>query len=137
MADVEGEPDESDESSEDKDELGGTTGAFATLLADTNDVDGTGEALFTSVASLLAQTAPVILVETANTLVNGLNSISLVHQLTGHDLTLTPDESCTEDAHTFAMEGTSRYDSHHFYGVVIDTSASKYSITGLGQFQAL
>jgi hypothetical protein len=138
VADVEGElDDESDESSEDGDELGGTTGAFATLLTDTDDVDGASETHFTSVASLLTQTAPAVLVETANTLVDGLNSISLVHQLTGHDPTLTPDESCTEDTHTFTVEGTSRYDSHHFYGVVIDTGASKYSTAGLGQFQAL
>ena len=137
VAEFEGEPSESGESSEDEDELGGATGAFATLLADTDDTDGTSEAHFTSVASLLVQTAPAVLVETANTLVDDLNSISLVHQLTGRDPTLTPDESCTEDAHTFAVEGTSRYDSHHFYGVVIDTGASKYSTAGLGQFQAL
>jgi hypothetical protein len=35
------------------------------------------------------------------------------------------------------MEGTSRYDSRHFYGIVIDTGASKYSTAGFDQFQAL
>ncbi len=54
MANVEGEPDESDESSKDKDELSRITGAFATLLADTDNINGTSEALFTLVASLLA-----------------------------------------------------------------------------------
>jgi hypothetical protein len=137
VADVKGEQDESDETSEDEDDLEGTTGAFATLLADIDDVDGTSKTHFTSIASLLSQTAPAILVEIANTLVNGLNSISLVHQLTGRNLTLTLDESCIKDAHTFIIEGTFRYNSHHFYGVVIDISASRYSITGLGQFQAL
>jgi hypothetical protein len=131
VADVEGEPDESDESSEDEDELGGTTGAFAILLADTDDVDGTSETYFTSVVSLLSQTTPAILVETASTLVDGLNSISLIHQLTGHDLTLTFIESCTEDAYTFTIEGTFRYDSHHFYRVIIDTGALKYSTVRL------
>ncbi len=78
MADIKGEPDESNESSEDEDELGRITGAFATLLADTDNIDGTSEALFTLVVSLLAQTAPAILVEIASTLVDSLNSISLV-----------------------------------------------------------
>jgi hypothetical protein len=79
VTDVEGEPEESDESSEDEDELGGTTGAFATLLADTDNIDGTSKTHFTSVASLLSQTAPAVLVETASTLVDGLNSILLVY----------------------------------------------------------
>ena len=79
MADVEGKPDESGESSEDEDDLDGTTGAFATLLADIDDSDGTSEPHFTSVTSLLSQIAPAILVETANTLVDSLNSILLVH----------------------------------------------------------
>ena len=35
------------------------------------------------------------------------------------------------------MEGTSRYDSRHFYGIVIDTGASKYSTASFDQFQAL
>ena len=54
MTDVEGEPDESNEGSEDEDDLGGITGAFATLLADTDDADGTSETYFTLVASLLS-----------------------------------------------------------------------------------
>jgi hypothetical protein len=137
VADVEGKPDKSDESSEDEDELGRTTGAFATLLADIDDVDGTSETHFTSVASLLSQTAPAILVETTSTFVDGLNSISLIHQLTGHNPTLTLIESCTKDAYTFTIEGTFKYDSHHFYRVIIDTGASKYLTAGLKQFQAL
>jgi hypothetical protein len=70
-------------------------------------------------------------VETASTLVNGLNSILLIHQLTGHDLTLTFVESCIEDAYTFIMKGTFKYDSYYFYKVIIDTSALKYLTIGL------
>ncbi len=58
MAEFEGELSESSKSSEDKDELGGATGAFATLLADTNNIDRTSDTHFTLVASLLAQTTP-------------------------------------------------------------------------------
>jgi hypothetical protein len=137
VADVEGELNESNESNEDEDELGGTTGAFATLLADTDDVDGTSKTHFTLVASLLSQTAPAILVETASTFINGFNSILLIHQLTGHNLTLTFIESYIEDAYTFIIEGTFKYDSYHFYGVIIDTGALKYLTAKLKQFQAL
>jgi len=42
-----------------------------------------------------------------------------------------------DDTNTFTTGSTSRYDSHYFYGVVIDTRASKYSTAGYGQFQAL
>jgi hypothetical protein len=48
------------------------------------------------------------------------------------------DSSKLEDlVDTFTTRGISRYDSYHFYGVVINTGASKYSTTGYGQFQAL
>jgi hypothetical protein len=36
-----------------------------------------------------------------------------------------------EDARTFIVGGTSRYDTNRFYGIVIDTGAAKYSIIGL------
>ena len=42
-----------------------------------------------------------------------------------------------EETTTFTTRSMSRYDSHHFYGVVIDTGALKYSTAGYGQFQAL
>jgi hypothetical protein len=73
----------------------------------------------------------------ANTLVDNLTSLSLLHQLIGKNPTSKPDKPVTEDAYTFTVRGTSRYDSHCFYGVVIDTGASKYSTTGSDQFQAL
>jgi hypothetical protein len=42
-----------------------------------------------------------------------------------------------EDIHTFIAEGKSRYDNDRFYGIVIDTGASRYSTAGFDQFQAL
>ncbi len=134
MANVKGKLDESNKSSKDKDKLSGITSAFATLLADTNNINRTSKALFILVASLLAQTAPAILVEIANTLINSLNSISLVYQLIGYNPILTTNELYTKDAYTFAIEGISRYNSHHFYRVIINTGTSKYLTTRLGQF---
>jgi hypothetical protein len=69
-----------------------------------------------------------------NALVNDLTSYSLLHQLTSETLTLKPNEMSIEDLYALLMEGTSRYDSNHFYGIVIDTNMSKYSITGFSQF---
>jgi hypothetical protein len=79
VADVKGKLDKSNESNKDKDELGGTTGAFAILLADTDDVDGTNKTYFTLVTSLLFQTTLAILVKTTSTLINDLNSILLIY----------------------------------------------------------
>jgi hypothetical protein len=118
IAKIEGEPDESGESNKDEDDLGGAINAFATLLANINDIEETRTSWFTSVKSLLI----------ALTLVNDLNSLSLVHQLTGENLTLKLNESPVKDVYAFAMEGTSRYDSRHFYEIVINTGTSKYSI---------
>ena len=77
--------------------------------------------------------------DTANThekgLINDLNSLSLIHQLTGENPILKLNE--VKDVYTFTIEGKSRYDSYHFYGIVIDTRVSKYSIAGFNQFQAL
>jgi hypothetical protein len=72
--------------------------------------------------------------EIANTLVDDFNFISLIYQLIGYNLTLTFNELCIKDAYTFIVESTSKYDSHHFYKVIIDISTSKYSITRLEQF---
>jgi hypothetical protein len=130
VARVEGEP--NDETSED--ELGDE---FEALLADTVDDehDEVAGGYFTTIESLL--TSPAISTSTANALVDDLTSHSLLHQLTGEILTPKPDETSIEDPYALLTEGTSRYDSRHFYGVVIDTSASKYSTAGFSQFQAL
>jgi hypothetical protein len=36
-----------------------------------------------------------------------------------------------EDTRTFIIEGISRYNTNCFYGIVIDTRATKYSTTSL------
>jgi hypothetical protein len=130
VARIEGEPD--DETSED--ELGDE---FEALLADTVDDehDEVVTGYFTTVESLL--TSPAVSTSIANALVDDLTSHSLLHQLTGETLTLKPDETSIEDPYALLAEGTSRYDSSHFYGIVIDTGASKYSTAGFSQFQAL
>ena len=55
----------------------------------------------------------------------------------GENPILKPDELFVEDTYAFTVKGTSRYDSCHFYGIVIDTGASKYSTAGFDQFQVL
>jgi hypothetical protein len=121
-----------------EDELGEE---FEVLLADADvenlDVEPPvkGTTWFTTVGGLL--TAPATLTGTANTLVDDLTSLSLLHRLTGETRTLTPGEALIEDTFAFTAEATSRYDSSRFYGVVIDTGASKYSTAGFGQFQVL
>ena len=57
--------------------------------------------------------------------------------MTGENHTVEPEEPLAEDTQTFTVGGTSRYGSQRFYGIVIDTGASKYSTAGLDQFQAL
>jgi hypothetical protein len=130
VARIEGEPD--DETSED--ELGDE---FEALLADIVDDehDEVVTGYFTTIESLL--TSPAISTSIANALVNDLTSHSLLHQLTGETPALKPDKTSIEDPYALLTEGTSRYDSGRFYGVVIDTSASKYSTASFSQFQAL
>jgi hypothetical protein len=130
VARVEGEPD--DETSEDE-----LDDEFEALLADTVDDehDEVAGGYFTTIESLL--TSPAISTSTANALVDDLTSHSLLHQLTGEIPTPKPDKTSIEDPYALLAEGTSRYDSRHFYGVVIDTSASKYSTASFSQFQAL
>ena len=43
----------------------------------------------------------------------------------------------TKETITFTTKSISKYNSHHFYKVVIDTGASKYSTASYRQFQAL
>jgi hypothetical protein len=42
-----------------------------------------------------------------------------------------------EDIQTFTVNGILRYNTYRFYGVVIDTGASRFSTAGSDQFQAL
>jgi hypothetical protein len=63
-------------------------------------------------------------------IVNSLSNQSLLHQLTPR---LTPKEfTASHDniEESLITSTSSRYDSHCFYGIVIDTGASKYSTAG-------
>jgi hypothetical protein len=120
--------------------------AFGTLLVNHED-NGSGEeeptdssapSFFTLVESLLTEPAishtgsPYIEV-----LIKELNNQALMYQL----MTQVPIDSTKpeelEETTTFTTGSMSRYNSHHFYGVVINTGALKYSTAGYGQFQAL
>ena len=114
---------------------------FEVLLADTDienlDIEPPvkGITWFIIVGGLL--TVPVTLIGTANTLVDNLTSLSLLYWLIGETRTLMPGEVLIEDTFVFIAETISRYDSSHFYGIVINTGISKYLTAGFGQFQAL
>jgi hypothetical protein len=112
--------------------------AFEALLAETDKGEEYhSDSYFTSVESFLAApTAPAPAIPTTNTLVDNLTSLSLVYQITGENHTLEPTEQI-EDTQTFTVNGISRYDTHRFYEVVIDTGASRFSTAGSDQFQAL
>jgi hypothetical protein len=109
--------------------------AFKALLAETDKGEEYySDSYFTSIESFLAAPAPTI--PTTNTLVNNLTSLSLIYQMTGENHTLEPTEQM-EDAQTFTVNGILRYNTHRFYGVVINTGASRFSTAGSDQFQAL
>jgi hypothetical protein len=108
-----------------KDEL---SHAFKSLLLDIKDIKDF-EQFFTLIEGLLM--APFILTEIASAFVNDFNSLSLIYRLISKNLTLRLNESLIEDVYTFTVKGSSRYDSYHFYSIMIDTSASRYSIAGL------
>jgi hypothetical protein len=55
---------------------------------------------------------------------------SYTHLLTGENYTTESSKLPIEDARTFIVGGTSRYNTNRFYGIVIDTGATKYLITG-------
>jgi hypothetical protein len=144
VAEIEGENDD-DMSSED--ELGD---AFASLLVDTEEEEvgkqhtdsyfTSVESFFSTELSIVSYTIPYV-----KTLVDDLNNQALVHQLTAQlpsgqmdNLTDNSTDNLTVDfADSFTTGNASRYDSRHFYGVVIDTGASQYSTAGYEQFQAL
>jgi hypothetical protein len=125
VTEIEGDSDDTDI----EDDLGN---AFEALLVNTDEPAlptplDPSTSFFTSVERLL--TGPV---HYAETLVYDLNNQALVHQLT----TQSPSEP-EEVADNLTTGDTSRYGSYCFYGIVIDTGASKYSTAGFGQFQAL
>jgi hypothetical protein len=112
--------------------------AFEALLAETDEgEEHYSNSYFTSVESFLAAlTVPASTISITNTLVDNLISLSLIYQMTGENHALEPIKQM-EDAQTFTVNGISRYDTYRFYGVVIDTGASRFSTAGSDQFQAL
>jgi len=56
---------------------------------------------------------------------------SCTYLLTGENYTTESSKLPIEDARTFIVRGTSRYDTNYFYGIIIDTGAAKYSTTRL------
>jgi hypothetical protein len=56
---------------------------------------------------------------------------SYTYLLMRENYTTESSKLLIEDARTFIVRGTSRYDTNRFYGIVIDTRATKYSTTGL------
>ena len=51
------------------------------------------------------------------------------HLLTGDNYTTESSKLPIKDTRTFTVRGMSRYDTNHFYGIVIDTGATKYLTT--------
>ena len=113
---------------------------FNILLIDIYEDDhysdsGLSEYFFTIVESLLTELT--VLITTACTLIDTLNSLTLIYQITSKTPTSELTELILEDTYTFITSDISRYNSHYFYRVVINTGVSKYSTTGFRQFQAL
>jgi len=67
----------------------------------------------------------------ASDLINNLINRSYTHLLTGENYTTELGKPPIEDAWTFIVGGMSRYNTNRFYGIVIDTRATKYLTTGL------
>ena len=89
------------------------------------------DSYFTSVENLLTEPAiPHAGSPHAEVLIKELNNQALLHQLTAQ----VPKPEEPEETTTFTTRSMSRYNSHHFYRVVINTGASKYSTAGYGQF---
>jgi hypothetical protein len=57
-----------------------------------------------------------------------------MHQLTNRLPSKLKDILTNDLINNFITKNTFKYNSYHFYKVVIDTGASKYSIAGYRQF---
>jgi hypothetical protein len=117
--------------------------AFGALLVDDNGNESSKEeepdgfsapSFFTSVDTLLTDsttdstTSSTSITPFAVDIVNSLSNQSLLHLLTPRELPKPPDDELpnnVEESLTITTGASSRYDSHCFYGVVIDTGASK------------
>jgi hypothetical protein len=98
----------------------------ALILDDTGDIQDQSEQFITSFGTLQPNEASNI-------------ATTLANQATAHalcaDLTPTPNMQHDQEE-PFAYIATERYNSTTFYGVMIDTGASKRSTAGYGQYMA-
>ena len=76
----------------------------------------------------------IVLITTAYTLIDTLNSLTLIYQITSKTPTSELTKLILEDTYIFITSDISRYDSHYFYRVIINIGVSKYSITSFRQF---
>ncbi len=78
-------------------------------------------------------------IESAATTAGELANRAFIHQMTSDIPKATTDTTDTVNDTIGAYKATSksRYNSEQFYGIMIDTGASKHSTAGYGQFQAL
>jgi hypothetical protein len=115
--------------------------AFSTLLIDYKDdssgeeepTDSSAPSFFTLVESLLTEPAISYAGSPyAEVLIKELNNQALMYQLTTQVPINSTKPEELEETTTFTTRSMSRYDSYHFYGVVINTGASKYSTAGYG-----
>jgi hypothetical protein len=54
---------------------------------------------------------------------------SYTYLLTGENYTTESSKLPIEDTRTFIVRGISKYNTNYFYGIIIDTRATKYSTT--------
>jgi hypothetical protein len=66
----------------------------------------------------------------ASNLINNLINRSYTHLLIRENHTTESSKPPIEDARTFIVRGTSRYNTNRFYRIVIDTGAAKYLTAG-------
>jgi hypothetical protein len=86
------------------------------------------DSYFTLVETLFTTSnlQPPKLLNTASDLINNLINRSYTYLLMGENYTTESSKSPIEDARTFIVGGIFRYDTNRFYGIIIDTGATKY-----------
>jgi hypothetical protein len=127
VAEIEGE----DNISEDK-----LSDAFEALLADTSEEEEQySDSYFTSIEVLLTKLlVPYVIIPYIENLASNFNNQALIHRLITRLPSELKDILKNDLTDNFTTRNTSKYNSYHFYKVVINTGASKYSIAGYGQF---
>jgi hypothetical protein len=88
------------------------------------------DSYFTLVKSFLAiPTTPVLLITIVNTLIDNFISLSLIYQIISKNHILKLIKPLIKDIQTFIVNSILRYNTYCFYRVIINTGASRYSIT--------